>query len=85
MQTAAISFIKIFLSTFDMGLKKANAVGLPENVILTLLVECIIAILFAGERYYLRLLLTVVCGPTSFEDIRIIGGHFISDYRSACA
>lgn len=45
MQTAAISFIKIFLSTFDIGLKKANAVGLPENVILTLLVECIIAIL----------------------------------------
>ena len=29
----------------------------------------------AGEVFYLRLLLTVVKGPTSFEDLRTVPGH----------
>lgn len=31
--------------------------------------------LFAGERYYLRLLLTSVTGPKSFENLRTIDNH----------
>ena len=38
----------------------------------------------AGERFYLRLLLTVVRGSTSFEDLRTINGVVHPDYKNAC-
>ncbi len=39
---------------------------------------------FAGERYYLRLLLTSVTGPRSFEDLRIVDNHLYPTFRAAC-
>jgi hypothetical protein len=36
-----------------------------------------------GERYYLRLLLTTVRGPTSFQDLRTVNGVLHRTYRSA--
>ena len=36
-----------------------------------------------GEIYYLRLLLNHVRGPTSFEDLKIIGGVVASIFREA--
>jgi hypothetical protein len=38
----------------------------------------------AGERFYLRLLLTVVRGPRSFEDLRTINGVTLPTYKDAC-
>ena len=38
----------------------------------------------AGERYYLRLLLTSVRGPISFEDIRTVNGILYPTFREAC-
>lgn len=38
----------------------------------------------AGEKYYLRLLLTVVPGPKSFADLRFFQGHEYSNYRAVC-
>lgn len=38
----------------------------------------------SGERYFLRLLLTVVGGPTSFEDLRTVGGHLYPTFKDAC-
>ena len=38
----------------------------------------------AGERYYLRLLLTSVRGPTGFEDLRTVNGVLKSLFREAC-
>ena len=38
----------------------------------------------AGERFYLRLLLTAVRGPTSFEDLRTINGQLHPTFQSAC-
>lgn len=38
----------------------------------------------AGERYYLRMLLNVVKGATSFEDIRTVNGVLHPTFRSAC-
>lgn len=38
----------------------------------------------AGEKYYLRLLLNVKRGPTSYEDIRTIDGTIYSTFREAC-
>ena len=38
----------------------------------------------AGERYYLRLLLTVIPGITSFTDLRIIDGVEYLTYKAAC-
>ena len=38
----------------------------------------------AGERFYLRLLLTVVRGPTSFEHLRTVAGTLHPTFQSAC-
>lgn len=38
----------------------------------------------AGERYYLRLLLTTVCGPQSFEDLYEFDGVTYPTYYAAC-
>jgi hypothetical protein len=37
-----------------------------------------------GERFYLRLLLTVVKGPTSFDDLRTFDGVLYDTFKSAC-
>ena len=37
-----------------------------------------------GERYYLRLLLTKICGATSFEDISTIYGVLHPTFELAC-
>jgi len=39
----------------------------------------------AGEKFYLRLLLTVVKGPTSFADLKTFNGKTYSSFRDACA
>ena len=39
---------------------------------------------FMGERYYLRILLTVVRGATSFEHQRTVDGIFHPTFMSAC-
>lgn len=38
----------------------------------------------SGERFYLRLLLTVIKGPTSFEDLRTINGVLKNTFKEAC-
>ena len=38
----------------------------------------------AGERFYLRLLLTIVKGATSFEDLRSFEGTQYPSFREAC-
>ena len=38
----------------------------------------------AGERFYLRLLLMVVKGPTSFEDLRTVDDEICETFRDAC-
>ena len=37
-----------------------------------------------GERFYLRLLLTVVKGPTTFDDLRTFEGVLYDTFKSAC-
>jgi hypothetical protein len=37
-----------------------------------------------GERFYLRLLLTVKAGPTSFEDLRTVDGELLPTFKAAC-
>ena len=37
-----------------------------------------------GERFYLRLLLTVVKGPISFDDLRTFDGVLYHTFKSAC-
>jgi hypothetical protein len=37
-----------------------------------------------GEVFYVRLLLTVKEGPTSFEDLRTVDGHLYPTFRAAC-
>ena len=39
---------------------------------------------FQGERYYLRLLLTVVRGATSFENLRTVDGMVYPTFKRAC-
>jgi PIF1-like helicase/Helitron helicase-like domain at N-terminus len=38
----------------------------------------------SGERYYLRLLLTRIPGPTCFEDLRTVDGQLLSTFKEAC-
>ncbi len=38
----------------------------------------------SGERYYLRMLLNVVCGATSFEDLCTIDGRVCATFKEAC-
>jgi hypothetical protein len=38
----------------------------------------------SGERFYLRLLLTVVRGATSYEDLRTVENHRWPSFREAC-
>ena len=38
----------------------------------------------AGERFFLRTLLTVVRGATSFEDLRTVDGHCHATFQEAC-
>jgi hypothetical protein len=38
----------------------------------------------SGERFYLRLLLTVVRGATSYEDLRSFEDHLYPSFREAC-
>jgi len=37
-----------------------------------------------GDRYYLRLLLTVVRGAKSFEDLRTVDGIQCETFKGAC-
>jgi hypothetical protein len=37
-----------------------------------------------GERFYLRLLLTVVSGAQSFADLRTVDGHIWPTFKEAC-
>jgi hypothetical protein len=37
-----------------------------------------------GEAYYLRMLLHIIKGATSFSKIRTIGSHEYSTFRLAC-
>ena len=37
-----------------------------------------------GDRFYLRLLLTIVKGPTSFDDLRTFDGILYDNFKSAC-
>jgi hypothetical protein len=39
----------------------------------------------AGERYYLRMLLYIVRGPTSWEDLQTVNGVVHSTFKAACA
>lgn len=39
---------------------------------------------FAGERYYLRLLLTVVRGAKSFQDLRTVDGILYPTFQATC-
>ena len=38
----------------------------------------------SGERFYLRLLLAVVRGPTSFESLRTVDGVIYETFKVAC-
>lgn len=38
----------------------------------------------SGDLYYLRILINVVRGPKSFEEIRTVGDHIYPDFKSAC-
>jgi hypothetical protein len=37
-----------------------------------------------GERYYLRLLLTIIRGPTSCNDLRTVHGHIYNTFKETC-
>jgi len=38
----------------------------------------------AGERFFLRTLLTAIKGATSFKSLRTFGDHVCATYREAC-
>ena len=38
----------------------------------------------AGEQYYLRMLLNIIRGATSFKNLRTIDGIFYSSFKEAC-
>ena len=38
----------------------------------------------AGEQYYLRMLLSIVCGATSFENLRTVDGIVYPSFKEAC-
>ncbi|CAB4488149.1 unnamed protein product [Rhizophagus irregularis] len=38
----------------------------------------------AGEQYYLRMLLNIICGATSFENLRTVNGIIYSSFKEAC-
>ena len=38
----------------------------------------------AGEQYYLKMLLSIVCGATSFENLRTVDGFLYSSFKEAC-
>jgi len=38
----------------------------------------------SGERYYLRMLVTIVRGAKSFDDLRTIDGTKCATFREAC-
>ena len=38
----------------------------------------------AGERFYLRTLLMIVRGPTSFEDLKSVDGESCESFHDAC-
>ena len=38
----------------------------------------------AGEKFFLQLLLTQVCGPTSFEDLQTVDGVLHNSFKAAC-
>ena len=40
---------------------------------------------FPRQLYYLRMLLTQVVGPRSFEDLRTVEGHVFGTFKEACA
>ncbi|XP_038717417.1 uncharacterized protein LOC120010695 [Tripterygium wilfordii] len=50
--------------------------------------KCIGRIYYAhptsGERYFLRMLLNIVKGPTSYEDIRTVNGIICPTFKDAC-
>lgn len=38
----------------------------------------------AGDKYFLWILLNVVRGPRSFEDLKTVGGVLFKKYKEAC-
>ncbi|KAK3041269.1 hypothetical protein RJ639_001371 [Escallonia herrerae] len=50
--------------------------------------NCIGSMVYAhptsGELFYLRMLLSVVRGPTCYEELRIVNGVVYKNYRQAC-
>ena len=38
----------------------------------------------AGEQYYLRILLGIVCDATSFKNLRTVDGIIYSSFKEAC-
>jgi hypothetical protein len=38
----------------------------------------------AGEQYYLRMLLSIVCGATSFENLHTVDGIIYSSFKEVC-
>ena len=37
-----------------------------------------------GERFHLRMLLMVVRGPKSFDDLKTVDGHVCETFHEAC-
>ncbi|XP_016173104.1 uncharacterized protein LOC107615564 [Arachis ipaensis] len=73
-----------FIDTGDYSIIKAKeSVWLPQKS------HAVIGRIFfvppgSGERYYLRLLLNYIRGPTCYEDIRTIDSVVYSSFKDAC-